>query len=258
MPIQVMRLRSNSEAAWTPASLDTQLWLDASDASTLTLDTGRVVQWSDKSGKGRNVGATGTTRPSYVTSGLGARPVIRFDGTRERLSRSSGLMAGMIQNVDGYLIVALRSHRVAVTAIRSVLVVSIASGGSARALLEGGRSGAQKVGAGGRRLDADAFQSVASTNVITPGFSIASVSVNHSTTTAEIFTNGVADGGSTSFQTAGLTSNTTSSGISIGANGGGTADWFDGDIAELVVMNGVQAPAVREQIEAYLMAKWVP
>lgn len=44
------------------------LWLDAADASTLTLSGSNVTQWRDKSGNGRN--ATGVNNPIYTTSNI--------------------------------------------------------------------------------------------------------------------------------------------------------------------------------------------
>ena len=43
-------------AVWTPASLGGTLglWLDASDAASITSSGGLVSQWSDKSGNGRH------------------------------------------------------------------------------------------------------------------------------------------------------------------------------------------------------------
>lgn len=53
--------------AWTPALITTALWLDAADASTVTLNNLAVSQWNDKSGNGRNVlQATSANQPLYV------------------------------------------------------------------------------------------------------------------------------------------------------------------------------------------------
>ena len=67
---------------WTPADLpDLALWLDADDASTITLNGSNVSQWDDKSGNGNNVAqATATNQPTYTASGLNGKPVLTFDG----------------------------------------------------------------------------------------------------------------------------------------------------------------------------------
>ena len=53
--------------AWTPASLGSSLalWLDASDASTITSTGGLVSEWRDKSGNSRHATqATSAYQPS--------------------------------------------------------------------------------------------------------------------------------------------------------------------------------------------------
>jgi hypothetical protein len=64
---------------WTPADIDTALWLDAADASTITESGGAVSQWNDKSGNGRDVAqVTAVNQPEYVTGVLNGKPVVRF------------------------------------------------------------------------------------------------------------------------------------------------------------------------------------
>ena len=55
------------------------LWLDAADASTLTLSGSNITSWNDKSGNGNNATATGT--PTYNTAGLNSRPATAFNGS---------------------------------------------------------------------------------------------------------------------------------------------------------------------------------
>jgi hypothetical protein len=55
-------------------------WWDAADAASVTLDSGRVSQLSDKSGNSRHLTNTtsGSTQPSYVTGGRNGLNVARF------------------------------------------------------------------------------------------------------------------------------------------------------------------------------------
>jgi len=56
---------------WTPAQITTALWLDAADASTITLNGSTVSQWNDKSGNGRNFAqATAANQPGYSASNV--------------------------------------------------------------------------------------------------------------------------------------------------------------------------------------------
>ena len=51
--------------SWVPTDASARLWLDASDASTITIDTG-VSVWADKSGGGYDaVQATPANQPTY-------------------------------------------------------------------------------------------------------------------------------------------------------------------------------------------------
>lgn len=74
---------------FTPRHLaNLQLWLDASDASTITQDgSNNVSQWNDKSGKGNNVTqTTAANRPAYTTAGQRGMNVVTFDGSNDFLT----------------------------------------------------------------------------------------------------------------------------------------------------------------------------
>ena len=57
-----------------------QAWYDAADSASITLDSGRVSQWSDKSGNARHATNTtsGSTQPSYSTAARNGLNVLRF------------------------------------------------------------------------------------------------------------------------------------------------------------------------------------
>lgn len=64
---------------WTPANINTALWLDAADASTITLNGSTVSQWNDKSGRGNHVSnATASFQPTYLTTGWNNKPTLSF------------------------------------------------------------------------------------------------------------------------------------------------------------------------------------
>ena len=78
---------------WTPAELTTALWLDAADASTITLNGSTVSQWRDKSGNGRHVAqATATKQPTYTLAAQNSLNVLSFDGNNRSLFASSGVI----------------------------------------------------------------------------------------------------------------------------------------------------------------------
>jgi len=65
---------------WTAAELGgVQVWLDASDASTITLNGSTVSQCDDKSGNNRHATqATASNQPTYTTAGLNGKNVLTF------------------------------------------------------------------------------------------------------------------------------------------------------------------------------------
>jgi hypothetical protein len=65
--------------AWTPAELGASLalWLDADDASTITLNGSNVSQWNDKSGNNRHATqATAVYQPAYDLTTFGGKPAL--------------------------------------------------------------------------------------------------------------------------------------------------------------------------------------
>ncbi len=77
-----------------PVTSGLQMWLDASDASSLVYDAaGNVEQWSDKSGLGNNATQSGNAdaRPTYNTTALNGHPAIRFDGVNDGMMISNDL-----------------------------------------------------------------------------------------------------------------------------------------------------------------------
>lgn len=69
---------------WTPAELPgLQLWLDASDATTITQSSGIISQWDDKSGNGNHATQSiGSSQPSYGTSTIYGKNVVDFGGVK--------------------------------------------------------------------------------------------------------------------------------------------------------------------------------
>lgn len=81
-------------ADWTPAEIDTLLWLDASDSDTITEDTG-VSEWADKSGNGNDVSqATAASQPTYDST----NQCVCFDGDDDCLTLASRM--GLTANPD--------------------------------------------------------------------------------------------------------------------------------------------------------------
>jgi len=78
-----------------------KVWLDASDASTITKDGGDAVSvWNDKTTEANDFAqATGSDQPLWVDSVLNSLPVIRFDGTSDFMQRTTWTGGAMTQQV---------------------------------------------------------------------------------------------------------------------------------------------------------------
>jgi hypothetical protein len=82
------------------------LWLDASDATSILLNASAVSGWNDKSGNGRHFTQTsGVCQPTYVTSSINSKNIVRFDGSNDFMTGSSGCNS-LFQNVGEYTILA--------------------------------------------------------------------------------------------------------------------------------------------------------
>jgi hypothetical protein len=90
MPMSPRLLRPVAAGGFNPTRLaGLLLWLDASDASTVTLDTG-VSEWRDKSGSGKKMTQdTGGNQPAYLTNGIGGKPALEFTATSSHFMRGA-------------------------------------------------------------------------------------------------------------------------------------------------------------------------
>ena len=67
-----------------PSDLNLSLWLDASDASTITQSNGSVSQWADKSGNDYHfTQSTSASQPKTNTINIGGNNAVDFDGTKD-------------------------------------------------------------------------------------------------------------------------------------------------------------------------------
>jgi hypothetical protein len=95
---------------FTPADLDTALWLDAAEADTVVLNGSTVSQWQDKSGLGNHVSnATAATQPTYLTTAFGGLPTLSFTAAGQEVL-FNGAMTNFASNAD-YFIAAVFEFR---------------------------------------------------------------------------------------------------------------------------------------------------
>lgn len=248
-----------ASAAFSPLSLSPALWLDASDASTLysgaslASPDGAISEWRDKSGNAFNATqSTGVSQPLRKTAIQNGRDIVRFDGSNDYLISASN---SLLRDVGGATIFCVRKWNSSPTTSPIIFSVRSSSALSIRAGIFGGIV-ANKASVGGRRLDSDSFASIpSSANVSTSLFESQSGVFDYANSDLSQYINGSLDGSTTTFQTNGNTSDTDSSGITVGATAVGT-QVAHSDIAEILVFPRVLATAERQAVELYLANKW--
>lgn len=88
-------------ANFSPLDLSPDAWYDASDKSTITLSSGAVSQWNDKSGNAKHVTqGTAANRPAF------ANDTITFDGADDYLSRAESVMFSSSQTSTVFFVCA--------------------------------------------------------------------------------------------------------------------------------------------------------
>jgi hypothetical protein len=237
--------------AWTPAQLPgLALWLDADDASTITLNGSTVSQWNDKSGNARHVSqATAANQPTLTASGLNGKPEIRFDGVNDYLAAASPLIGTThslfvvftptIENQTGSLFGQWSAGQ---NGRFTILVNQISSGAPGAGFLNTFNASATGGGgSGGLAVE------VAISNAPTLITSI-------STTGSEqwkLFKDGA------EWDSATIASVYTGVNSAIGSlNGTGSLFPFDGTVSELISLPSVLSTTNRQLLEGYLAWKW--
>jgi hypothetical protein len=225
------------------------LWLDAADASSLTLNGSTVSEWRDKSGNARNFAqATAAAQPIADTRTQNGRPVLDFDGARRLTGNAASL--NVARNLAGATVFVVGGWD-STAGNQNMLFVS--RGDSSTSPRQRLIVTSATIGFGGRRLDLDALLSAAysantNSNVLTGVF-------DWSNTDLFTFQNGTQQASNLNFHTAGNTTDNDSVGIGIGADPNGTGP-LDGFVAEVVYYQRVLSEAERQAVNRYLGAKW--
>jgi hypothetical protein len=206
-----------------------QLWLDAADASTLTLSGSNVTQWNDKSGNGRN-GTAFNSSPTYSSS----KKSIDFDGTQ---GLTTSLTAST--NIESGFVVASFTN---VTLVNTMLGCYESTGGRQF------RVYAQQINTIKQGIS----------NVLSTGATLS----NNITYLCEYTNNGTTLNHY-------LTGSSYASGTSVAYNAGLTTaigSRFDssnpssesmrGSIFEILIFNSDLSTSQRQQVEGYLASKW--
>lgn len=228
-----------------------QLWLDAADASTVTLSSGKVSQWSDKSTSGAHVSqASSDYQPTYSATQNG-HSVVSFSN-----AGLGNANATLLRSVSSWSVfTAFKTS--ALTTAQNVLVIGCDYNGAARAECIYIYSGTGHPALGGRRLSADSWAEAQASAGIDAAFAVYSGIATYGGA-ATLYKNGTQIATNPSWLTSGLTGNDYGN-VSVGGAGvwvAGPASPLSGAIAEIVVYNTALPDANRIRIEHYLRAKW--
>jgi hypothetical protein len=230
---------------WTPANITTSLWLDAGDASTITLNSTTVSQWNDKSGNGRNATqGTAIQQPTYTSNSQNGYGIISFDGSNDNLDISSTTVITS-GNANFGVFVAYKPK--------------LASGyGSILANYTAGN-----------------FELLFGSQTIAPYlapwglYNNASLDLDSDnyTQNANLFISCIRTGGSVVGYTNGTTKNTVANSASVYTGANTQSQWTLGantdngelaliDLYEIIVINGTVSTDTRQRTEGYLAHKW--
>jgi len=253
-----------------------QLWLDASDSSTLfnattggslVASNGAVARWEDKSGNGRHATqGTNANRPLRKTSVQGSKDVLRFDGSNDSLSiPDSTATFKFLHSGDSTVFAVFKSGTTA------------NPGHSFYAILYTHSSASAEVGYGFGTVDAspsnDAIDFVVANGV---GGSAAAYLGANDGFPSNVFgvasfvtkpTDGVAanrisyrlNGGSavaSNTSTDEVSTENSQANLTIGNVAGAFSFYFNGDIAEIIIYDTALPDTQRAAVESYLMQKW--
>ena len=232
------------------------LWLDASEDSSLTFNATTVSEWRDLSGNGRHMEQdTAVAQPNGVARTKNGRRVLDFGGAQLLSGNAAAL--NLATNVGG-LTAFFVSKFDSVAPSQQILFDLQTSQLNSRFALDAGSgvSPGTAVRLGGRRLDADAFDAaLGAASSQNSNDTVFAGTIAYSAATANLHANGLLVATDGTFQTAGNTSNTDSTGIHIGANYL-AANGLDGFIAEVIVYQRALSANERERVERALGRKW--
>jgi len=234
---------SNVHAAPIPTT-DLTVWLK-SDAGLIVDGSGYVQTWQDQSGQGHDATqSTAGIRPLKVDNFWAGRPVVRFDGSDDRLQLPLSSTLG-IENHDYEMFVVARSTSSGIQFLISggtkehyEIHLNSSPGGQGVRFIPNSPWQTQSVDYGSH------------TQFTTGAFHAFGARVD--TGTGYIRVNGVQ-----STDTASSAQSNQNVNLYLGIRGGDASYPLAGDIAEVLIYNRALTPAERAQVETYLMDRWL-
>jgi hypothetical protein len=223
--------------AFSPLDLSPVAWYDASNTSSITESGGSVSQINDLSGNGYHLTqATGANQPSTGTATINGRNVLVFSGSNDFMSNTS---IPSSSRPHTYVIVAKETSGITVT--KSLLNPTTYTSTQEMALYLSGTSPSRKVNVYANAAPL-AGPTVTASNVT---FYYLRVDGASSELTANSSTTSLNIGGTTR-----------GAGLRVGADGSGTQEFFNGQIAEIMYLNKSLTAQEFSDLQTYLNNKW--
>ncbi len=243
LPNQASSIPNPIFVDWSPTQISgCQLWLDATDSTSVTLNTSNVTQWSDKSGNARHLTqSTLSNSPNYTK--VNSNYMIDF----VRANKTYLINASYSQiytNFTLYMIIKRKAAPVDTERIFVAIPVSYATdwntqtGFSFSSTIELAANGSGSSFSESSNLNVTMYSIVTSTN------------------SANVYKN--ADTTSVISRNLGLTGNSIGILLGSGTNGGinTVSEQFNGYIGEVILFTTALTTTQRQQIEGYLALKW--
>jgi len=235
------------------------LWLDAADASSITLNGSTVSQWKDKSSNGFSfTQSTSGNQPSYISNAQNSNNLIRFS------SASSQYLGGSTSELLGSnSITAYAVFKYTDTTSGGYIFARSLYGGADGRILFGRDAGSPATLHWGAVLSNNAVGYVDYSDTYTSGaYRVYGSVINRSTGYGVAYQNGTSNGSITF--TPDSNAYATSYNMIVGGydNSSGNISppqsglYLNGDICEIVIYKTALTDSQRQQVEGYLAWKW--
>lgn len=238
---------------WTPVNLTTAAWYDASDPSTLTIQSGNTVsEWRDKSGNNNHAAqATAAVRPGTGSATIGGLNAMAFrigDGTNKQFLTAPNHASLNHDSSGGVNVFAVMNYHGFVDNGSAGLNVALSKG----QILAAQAAYGIRVGSGNNL----GYQAGSNGQINTADFTNQEIlftgTGNFAANSAQIFVNGQLR--NTTTPSGSFTGNNTAP-LHIGRDSS-TARHANVDFGEILVLGGVLTADQRRKTEGYLAHKW--
>lgn len=237
MPMNNRLLRPRASGGFNPKSIaGLAVWLDAADSTTITLNSGNVSEWRDKSGNSRNYSqATAANQPTTGT--VNGRTSVRAaaGSTRRQLTTTNFSLSAY--TVFTVVVPDFSSNPAGFSTFTGIMAI----GSGATGMMMLARTGSPT------RWGTFTSTSLSSNTQLASGTRYVLTLQDANDNAVSFFRNGAADG--SGFGNSGGQATTHLFGLFDGQE-------FHGDICEVLVYSSVLAASARSQVERYLGEKW--